>query len=62
MDSTEQQLNERTSTYTAQELAAVAAHLLLNESTPTNPQVGSSENTVSIWQSAAWLGQMRGGY
>jgi hypothetical protein len=62
MDSTEQTLNEQTSTYTAQELAAVVAHLLLNENTTLNQQAGQSANAVSIWQSAAWLGQMRGGY
>jgi hypothetical protein len=62
MDSTEKTFNEQTSTYTAQELAAVVAHLLLNENTTINQQAVKSVNAVSIWQSAAWLGQMRGGY
>jgi hypothetical protein len=62
MDSTDKTLNEQTNTYTAQELAAVVAHLLLNENTSINQQAVQCANAVSIWQSAAWLGQMRGGY
>ncbi len=61
MDSTNKQLNEQTSTFTAQELAAVVAHLVLNENSDGNQPAMQSANTVSIWQSAAWLGQMRGG-
>ena len=43
-----------------EELAAVAAHLYQNEKTNQNPQQNVNHG-LSAWQTAAWLGQMRGG-
>ena len=44
-----------------EELAAVAAHLYQNEKVNQNPQQNANQQAMSAWQTAAWLGQMRGG-
>ena len=44
-----------------EELAAVAAHLYQNEKGTNKPQQNANQQTLSAWQTAAWLGQLRGG-
>ena len=44
-----------------EELAAVAAHLYQNEKVSNNPQINANQQAMSAWQTAAWLGQLRGG-
>jgi hypothetical protein len=43
-----------------EELAAVAAYLVQKEKVSQNPQQNTNQG-LSAWQTAAWLGQMRGG-
>lgn len=44
-----------------EELAAVAAHLYQNEKVINQPQQNVNQQALSAWQTAAWLGQLRGG-
>ena len=44
-----------------EELAAVAAHLYQSEKVVNNPQQNTAQPSLSAWQTAAWLGQLRGG-
>ena len=44
-----------------EEMAAVAAHLYQNEKVMNNPQQNTNQQALSAWQTAAWLGQLRGG-
>ncbi|MBI9049264.1 MAG: hypothetical protein JEZ00_07590 [Anaerolineaceae bacterium] len=57
----EKNVNKTTQSLSVEEMAAVATHLYQAEKKHSSSQPAVNQQMISAWQTAAWLGQLRGG-
>jgi hypothetical protein len=57
----QEMIEEKRISFTTEELAAVAAYLYQQENSLKKTQQNVQNSTLNLWQTAAWIGQMRGG-